>query len=159
MFFRNDPEAESYVPPRIAEPQLRELEDHIRRSRDASPFAKRVVIWMLRQTDGLTRAVSLSMSAEFCSGTAREVQDAAHDLCSANGSTHLDEFMKRMGTEVGLEHHSGAYRRRADGATSNDFGQREDGSRTIWWSHIRYDHIARKLDLPTRDALAAIPLE
>lgn len=167
MFLRGEEAAQTYVPPRMNEWQMRALEDRIRHSKDATPFGKRVIIWLLRQTDGLTKPVALSMPAHFCGGSAREVQNSAHDMLSTNGTTHLTQCVILRQTEMGLEHHSGRYRQpgeqlpidRLVGDPKSGFGHFDDGARTIWWSLFYYDHGAARLALPTIEELAAIEVE
>lgn len=159
MFHRDlDTEAaRTYVPPRMSEKQLRALEWWIMHSKNASEFAKRAIIWALRQTNGLTMPVALSMPAHFSSGSGREVAYAAHDMYSVNGTTRIDVFINGMGTEMGLSHHGGTYTR-ASADANEAFDFRGDGY-TIWWSHTWYDHTAKRLELPSSEVLMGISVE
>jgi hypothetical protein len=49
MFLRENPQARDYIPPRMDEERIRALEEHIRHSRDATPFAKRLELPTIEQ--------------------------------------------------------------------------------------------------------------
>ncbi|MBI4142468.1 hypothetical protein HY480_01175 [Candidatus Uhrbacteria bacterium] len=160
-FFRDDPKVATYVPTPISATQVEALEACIRASPDASPFAKRVIIWMLRQTERLTIPVALSLPPELYGESARSVAFSAHDMVSANGRTHLDQVLRKGTTQFHLMGHDGQFV--FDGYThSGPTGLPakprpvERGWKTLWWSYVWYDHHPRLLRLPSREQLAAI---
>lgn len=123
-----------YRPPQMTDQQMAALEKFILRSRNASDFAKRVIIWMLRQSGQLTVPVALSLwNEDFGADRVREVQDAVHDMRSANGATHIGHVFAAMGTEMQLMHSEGCF----IGGNAHPFDPKAPG-RSIWCHYI-YD--------------------
>jgi hypothetical protein len=133
------------------------LEERIINSKDSTDFAKRIIIWLLRKTQNLTWPVALSVldatyGAELCA----EMQNGAHDMLSSNGSTHLGNFFRGMGTEVTLEHHCGCFLLNRS-KTEDSFEARANG-RTIWFSFVYYDRNVQLFTPPPLGELEAIKL-
>ena len=125
----------------VTSSQMDALERFIAASRDASEFAKKAVIWMLRQTAGLTRPVCLSFPPERAK-FGKQAAYGVHDMCSKLGSTHIDDFMRKMGTPMKLSAHGGSY---VKGELDS-----ESGGYTVWVSPRRYDHGAERLEVDIR---------
>jgi hypothetical protein len=151
-FFRNDPEIPLYIPPRANERQLGVLERIISLSPDASEFAKAITVWVLRQTEHLTRNVALSLPEDGVYGPklAEEMQNGAHGMNSVNGHTHLSQAFDLIDTEVVLSHHCGGFK-----SGRFDFSA---PARTIWISYVFYDFAAHILSPPDPAELAKVIL-
>ena len=147
-------EDQRYIPPRMTNKQMLALEQFIILSPDASEFAKRVIIWVLRQTQNLTRQVALSIwNEQYGSDRAAEVQDSVHAMNSMNSKTRMDLFFDGMGTEMMLEHHCGCF----EASDGHPFNTKASG-RTIWFSFVFYDDKANVLEAPSLDELEAMSL-
>lgn len=154
MYFRD--EDIPYRAPRMTDEQMAALEYLIVQSPDATAIAKKAIIWTLRLSEHLTRAVAVSFSdEEFSEGIARDIQNGAHDMSSCNGTTHIGAMMKAMGTEVGLSHHCGMF---VD-ATASDGVDSEAPGRTIWFSHTWHDRTAFRLKMPRRSTIVELSLK
>lgn len=162
MWMKRDEGSFGYVPPKMSDKQMAALEKHIKNSKDATDFSKKVIIWTLRKTENLTKSVAVSIwDKDFGELSTKEVQDGAHAMESSNRMTRLDIFMTAMGTEVGLCHHCGCF-------VSCECGVCEQKSnilildapgRTIWFSHIFYDRKVTVLPQPTKEELDKISLD
>lgn len=133
----------------ISKEQVQVLERLIATSPNASIFAKKCIIWLLRLSDRLTKGVCVSIRGEL----GQEVARSAHDMQSANGQTHLSKILKSMGSRLLLSHHYGRY-------AENIFvagGRGMDGG-TIWFSERVYDHQAERIE-PDMVTIEAIDLK
>ncbi len=149
-------EDQTYIPPLMSNTQMQALELLIAYSPDATDFAKKVIIWVLRQTEGLTRRVAFSVRDEYCSADlAAEVQQGAHDMISRNGNTHLNNVFGDMGTEVTLGHHCGCFE---SGRLDTDPFNTKANGRTIWFSYIFYDRDVTILEAPPLEELMKMEL-
>lgn len=126
--------------------QIRALEKFIYVSRDATEFAKKSIIWLLRQSNGLTKRVCLSMPGE----KGLEAAHGVHDMQGFNSQTHLEYFLQGMGCLFKISHHGGTYA--ADGKLTDKFG-----GGTIWFSEKEYDIGAERLQ-PDMDAINGLIL-
>lgn len=102
------------ISPQVSAAQMEALEHYVTTSRDASAEGKRILLWMLRQTESLRLSVCLSipkveLNDPGLADYAMQAWSSAHDMVSANGSTHLSTFFQAMGTKVHLCQHSGRY--------------------------------------------------
>ncbi len=151
-FMRPNPQADEYVPPRMTDAQMRELERVIARAPEATTFAKKVLVWMLRQTNNLTRGVKLGLpDAIYGRQLVLNVQDGVHNMLSSGAQTPLGVFMReRLGTEASFFHHHGLYRK--------DNEHLPGKGSTIWISHVFYDERADMLARPTSDEIEAVVL-
>jgi len=118
--------------------QIKLVEMYISRSPDATPFAKRTFIWLLRKSQG-TRAVCVSFPAKL-NRYGDQALDGFHSIVSVGGTTRIDVFLGLLNTSVLPSHHSGGY---PDG--SNEFTV-PDGF-TFWLSDTPYDNSAEHLSL------------
>lgn len=81
---------------RATDEQMVKIRRYIIKSPDASDFAKKAVLWLLRKSENLTKPVSLSFARRHESCTI-EVCKGIHDMDSANGQTRLSDFLKELG--------------------------------------------------------------
>ena len=134
----------------MTDDQMEALEHFISKSRDASDFAKRVIIWTLRQTNNLTDRVILSVPDDYGTDLAKKVQDGVHYMQSDGGTTHLDSFFLGMKTEFRMCHHCGIFSPNSD---KEDKFDPDAKGRTIWVSYVEYDREAKVLALPSLEDL------
>jgi len=78
--------------------QLQFLEYLIWRSRDASEFAKKALICMVRKSEGLSREVRLSLSEN-----AKEVMFGLHHMSSEGLTTHIDQLIHLAGSDLSVD--------------------------------------------------------
>jgi len=141
--------------PKITDDQMRALEEFVRCSPDANEFGKKAVLYVLRKSENLTKPVCLTLpdgaeGRDWVDGCeADQMQNAVHDMRSANGHTHIDLLFYAMGTDFSLSHHGGGY--------VNNVFSCEIFGRTIWFSPYCYDDNAEKLKT-TIDEIDAIDL-
>lgn len=120
----------------ISDGQMRALQNFISASRDATPFAKRAILYAMAQSKNLTERVSLSVKAGM---EASELLDGASRVNSSLCSTNINLFLEGMGTEFGLSEHFGIYVK--PGVFDSSIG-----GATIWISPFFYDHGAQNFD-------------
>jgi len=140
-------DGEIYVPPRLSREQIFAIEYLVAKSEDATELTKKVVIWLIRQTNFMTEQVVLSLPKDFLGNPALAVliHENVHDMCSCNGDTHIYYISMAAGTKMCLRHccrsfHSG------DGAI-------------IWWSFESHFRNAKVLTPPTQEELDKIDLK
>lgn len=109
---------------------------YITLSLDATLFAKKTFIWLLRKSQG-ERAVSVSFPAEL-DKYGHQALESFHAIVSEGGTTRIDTFLELLGTSMLPSHHSGGY---LNG--SNEFVG-SNGS-TLWLSDTSYDNYAEHL--------------
>lgn len=102
--------------PQINERQMTFLEYLIWQSRDANDVTRKLLIWLMRQTDQLTTQVVVNCPPEIC----KEVSHGLHDMCSGNLTTHLVELFKIAGSAMAPALYNGTYD--DDGSLVNDNG-------------------------------------
>ena len=85
----------------ISQRQLAFLEYLIWKSRDADEFTKRCLIWLLRQSEGLTKAVRIR---------GINLSIGLHDMCSCNGTTHIDGVFGAAGSNMYVDYGGAAIR-------------------------------------------------
>jgi len=88
--------------------QVDKLERFISCSPDATEFAKKALIWMLRQSQGMTKTVCLTFTPDK-SSLGRQVAHGVHDMRSANGSTFINRFLDELGAPMSFSSRSGYY--------------------------------------------------
>ena len=84
--------------------QLTYLESFIWRSENADDFTKQCVIWLIRQSRGLTREVKMFLQLE---DGGQKVAHGVHGMNSLSCTTHLGELCRLAGS-VRLAPHSGS---------------------------------------------------
>ncbi len=106
--------------------QMEALEEFITESLDASDFAKRIIIWLLRKTHDFNRQVFVFLPVEvYGDALVKEAQDGAHDMNSCNGSTHLNLFLRGMGGGFHLGHND------------SHPGHPSRSGRCLWWERMQ----------------------
>ncbi len=139
----------SCVSPRMSERQMAALERTIMRSNDASEFGKKAIIWLLRQSEHLTKPVAACFTEiVFGEDKCKEIQSAAHDMGSSRGTTHIEDFFLALGTPMYLGHHIGVFTQGSDEIL--------DGGCTIWFSVVYYDREALFLRPPSIERIMKI---
>ncbi len=146
--------------------QMKAFEEFITRSPNATPIAKKTLLWMIRQSESLSRPVALSIPPldddppeptdslpKDALPFSDQVAYSVHDMDSSGGKTHIDLFLRAMGSPMKISSHCGRY----EGTESND----KAGGHTIWialepygWGgHETYRHLPFD-----REAILAIPV-
>ena len=88
------------------------LEFLISKSRDASIEAKKVILWLLRQSENLTKPVCISIDydvGKFSGSLAEQVAEAGHYMKRTDRSTYLDFIFSAMGSELRLNCQEGKF--------------------------------------------------
>ena len=81
----------------VSKRQLEYLEYLIWKSPDATEFAKKCLIYLIRQSLGLSVEVRLTRRDQA-------VVNSFHDMCSSLGVTHIDELLGLAGAEMDLDY-------------------------------------------------------
>lgn len=122
----------------VSPDRMSALEEFIMISPNATPIAKKTLLWMLRQTKGLSLPVSLmippldddppdsreDLSNKESLGFSAQVAYSVHDMNSSGGKTHLHLFFRGMGSPMHFSSHCGRYLGRAFDSKA--------GGHTIW---------------------------
>jgi hypothetical protein len=85
---------------KISEKQIVCLEYLVWKSKDATNFARKCVIWMLRQTNRLSTPICITLPDKV----AKEVMDGIHDMRSVNGTTHIGALFHAVGSDLIPDH-------------------------------------------------------
>lgn len=129
----------------INKKQVDALKYLILRSKDASELTKKILFFLLEQSNLLRKAVYTSVVETkdgFSKENAIETYNGVHDMKSSQAFTHLNEIMVAMGSDFLFYVHAGAYQ--ADG----EFKEYEKIlSYTVWLSDKRYDGTAKRIDI------------
>lgn len=151
-------EADAYNPPMLSNAQVGEVEEVIWTSEDVDAWVKPLFIWMLRQTDNLTQEVVLTLSdSDVRKEKIEDFQHSAHDIISSNGLSHLNTLLGSMGTEMGINHHSGGFVKNT--GEQDDFDSYLEPHRTVWFCYRSYSRKAKRLSFPGVNELQVIQLE
>ena len=156
-----------YVPPPLSDKQMAVLEKVIWDSRDVVDTVRPLLVWMLRQTDNLTRRVALTlweqespddMLRRANSDNPKELtppqvfQGSVHNINSSAGSTHIHRVLEALGTEMFFSHSTGGYC--CDGQ-QHRYMNTAPGC-TVWIASDHYDHSAQLLNPPSTEVLSAV---
>lgn len=137
---------------RVTDRQMKELEKLVFSSRDAEELGKKLLVWMLRKSENLTRPVRMTLidPAEGREGLMKShvAAYAAHDMNSLNGSTHIDFILGAMGSPMCFSSHSGSY-------LNGELNPRAGGA-TTWLAIDHYDDSAEPIQPPTQEELDSI---
>lgn len=88
-------------PRRVSQEQIEYLEWLIWHSKDANEFAKKTLIWLVRQSEGLTRAIKITDRDIVI-----KVAEGFHDMMSDNGTTHINRQIKSTtGSDMLVNYH------------------------------------------------------
>jgi hypothetical protein len=147
-------EEEKYIPQRMTGGQMQALEEYIALSPDGTDFGRKAMIWLLRQSENLTKSVAASFPEQELGSLASEVELTEHNMGSAGGKTHLSRFMRGMGTHVGFSGHYGCL---VIGKMPDPLDFKFPGV-TIWISHLFYDRDAHIIPDPKFQEINEIAL-
>jgi len=114
------------------------LKERIAKSPDASPFCKKVFIWLLEKTEG-KKAIMVSFPP-CLNGYVDEALMGFHEMLSDGRKTRIAEFISSLGSSMIPSHHTGHF---SNGST--DYS--EPGGCTLWLSDASYDGCAEQLVL------------
>jgi hypothetical protein len=132
----------------ITDESLERIEHAIKISQNASAFAKKCVLWLLRKKIQLGGNLCLSIAGD--AGT--DMADGAHDMVSDIRKTKINEVLEGCGCNFFL---NGCYGTFVDGR----FVPRdENGGGVIWLSDEPHDHAAQKFS-PEIAEIEGISLE
>lgn len=155
--------------------QIEALKYLVAKSKDGSDLAKRVIFFLIDQSQGLTEEVSISFIQDRGGFTREELSSVAHavgSFTSSNGSTHLHALMSLMGAELNFSLHYGHCDELGAFSAEGMFGERPKNAPghendrkmpcryTFWLSKNDYGHDgqARPVTPPTLEELMAIKL-
>lgn len=95
-------------------------------ARPGVELTKRVLAFLIDQSEGLTKEVCLTLT-EGCQGySAEEINIAAHGMSamrSCNSTTHLSEILDVMGSELDFDVHYGDFDPTREGDPFSNAGQ------------------------------------
>jgi len=134
----------TYNPPIIPSSQMKAIEKIIAYSEDVNDFTKRIIIWVLRKTNNLTRNVVVSIE-DLTQGF------GVHNMTSCNGTTHIDLIFQAMGTEMSLMCHHGVLVRKGVLDTARS-------GMTVWFSWVWYNLYPEVILHPNYKEIEAIDL-
>ena len=103
----------------ITPKQIAALKYMIFRAKNENEISKRVLAFLIDQSEGLTKEVCISLVADREGYTAEEIRAAGHgvgSMESGNGSTHVHELLDAMGSELNFSVHYGDF----DSSRSDD---------------------------------------
>ena len=92
--------------------QIAALRYMIFNAKNGTELSKRVLAFLIDQSEKLTKEICLTLVANREGYTADEISDAAygvHGMKSCNGTTHLDQIFHVMGSKFGFSYHYGDY--------------------------------------------------
>ncbi|MEK7611911.1 MAG: hypothetical protein AAB407_01045 [Patescibacteria group bacterium] len=142
----------NYAPHQFTSQEMQELEQIIIASEDATDYAKRLFVWLLRETNHFTRRVAVSLrNAAVGEQLVNEVRQSARAIMGCYGTTDLFRKIGIYGTQMNFTHHQGCF-------NAEGFDMMEDGH-TFWYTFIYHDSRATVLPLPSQEVLEAISLE
>lgn len=107
----------------ITDDQMRTLKQFILNAKDGSAFAKKVLLWLLDQTENLSYPVFLIFDARYDLG--HDAAQGVHSMVSAGGQTHIQTFMKGLGTPLSITSDGGCTIR----ITNNHLGEKPETRR------------------------------
>ncbi len=125
------------------EKQVQGLRYLIINSKDSSELTKRICLFLIDSSKGLTKSLVISINTKngFSKKELGIIMDEVHNMKSANGSTFLNEICTAMGTKFRLSYCMGTGTPRKKVMTS----------RTFWWSPENYDHKAHNIEVSRKE--------
>jgi len=86
---------------RVTNQQVKALEYFVTQSQNAKESCKRAVLLLIKESDNLTKSVHLVINLNGKKKKfVKDILYGVHDMCSGQGSTHLDSFCEGMGTKM-----------------------------------------------------------
>lgn len=107
----------------VTEKQIAALKYLVFHSRDANDLAKRIVAYLIEQSNGLVDGVCITLCADRQGYSAEEINTAAHHfggMLSCNCNTHLSALMSAIGSDMHFSHHYGDFNPKRKRRFSND---------------------------------------
>lgn len=92
--------------------QIAALRYMIFNAKNGNELSKRVLAFLIESSEELTKEVCLSLVADREGYTADEISAAGygvHDMESCNGTTHIDQILDAMGSELSFSVHYGDF--------------------------------------------------
>lgn len=92
--------------------QIAALRYLVDKSQEASDLAKQIVVFLVNASQGLTQEVCLTLVAGRDGYSAKEITAAEKDvggMVSANWTTHLNELLAAMGSDLVVSYHYGDF--------------------------------------------------
>src|SRR3989344_7938377 len=123
--------------------QIKALKYLMFKSRDGNDLVKRILVFLINSSKELTEQVSVSLMEDregYSRDEVGEVGHGLHDMISSNGSTHLNELMTAVGTELHFSSHFGHYNERAIFETAGQFSGGYPMRYTFWLAKRSYGH-------------------
>lgn len=133
----NDGE-KTYRPGLVNDRQMQALEYFISKSTDATDYAKKAIVWALRQTNNLARNIAVPFSYDWDREKTQEIAYGVHDMRSSNGSTLIQVVFKTMDVERSISSHCGLYQDAKYNTSLSGY--------TIWVAERDFDHTADVLE-------------
>ena len=124
----------------ISVEQMKAFRKLILDSKDGNSFGKEVMLWLINNSDHLTRPVAVNIPTSIAHEFAYNAATSVHDMLSSNGTTYLNELIRLMGSPLHFSHHCGQYA--TLGLIQNDkrsFSSKLEGY-TIWLTPEYYGH-------------------
>lgn len=108
----------------VTEKQFTALKYLICVSEDGNDLMKRILVFLIDQSEGLTKEVCLTLQDGREGYSGEEIHKAAiNGMFSSNGNTHLNELMILMGSELDFSLHFGDFDPTREGDPFNTDGQ------------------------------------
>lgn len=129
----------------MTETQINALRYLIIKSKDMEPIAKKLALYLIVVSHGLTREVRMTVTEGVRSFTREDVEavgNGFHDMQSTHGTTHLCVVMAGMQTDFKFDHHIGTLC--ADDGEIRHLPN-DIRSYTVWLSNIAYSRTATNL--------------
>lgn len=143
----------------MTENQINVLRYLIIKSRDVKPIAKKLALYLIAVSRGLTREVRFTVTEGVRSWTREDAEAVAsgfHDMRSSGGTTHLSVIMTGMETDFHFDHHIGTFC--ADDGECR-YLPNNILSYTVWLSNIAYSRTATNLRVNRKRIEAISPEE
>lgn len=135
------------APVRMSDEQMKALKYLISMSQNMNVFSKKLLFWLLDQTDNLTRPVRINVVPSKCNPSLNDIEVRAahhsfHDIMSSNGSTHFHAVIVAMGATLYISSHGGFF-----GRSRNDKESGPSKTFAVWIAPKHYDWDATLLDV------------
>jgi len=132
---------------KATEKQIKALKYLVFKSKDAGPETKKACLALIDASQGLTKPV-------FFTGYSKDIYDGAHGIISGQGTTHLNQVMKVLGTEFVFSSHDGFFTAPGQFQSGSRIGEKH--TRTLWLSSTECDSSASEISLDQVEAIELI---
>lgn len=92
--------------------QIAALKYMIFKAKNGTELSKRILAFLIDQSEGLTKEVCLTLVADREGYTDKEINETGHEMHSmesCNGSTHLNELLQLLDTDFHFCYHYGSF--------------------------------------------------